>query len=103
MAAGKQAKPKNWITEAIKGCFRKEHPFSHLPAAFTALHPEKQERRFFHARCYALDGKGALRQAAFRVRFWQGQGVDTFSLENGVLLRNNSLKPAPMKPGRGGH
>ena len=41
-------------------------------AAYT---PEtEQERRFFHALCYAVGAEKALLQAILRARIWRGKG-----------------------------
>jgi hypothetical protein len=34
----------------------------------------EQERRFFHALCYAVGAEKALLQAVFRARIWRGKG-----------------------------
>jgi len=39
---------------------------------------EEQERRFFHALCYAVGAEKALIQAALRARFWCGKGFIPF-------------------------
>jgi len=39
---------------------------------------EEQERRFFHALCYAVGAEKALIQAALRARFPRGKGLIPF-------------------------
>lgn len=43
-------------------------------AAFLTLYMGEQERRFFHALCYAVGAEKALLQAVFRARIWRGKG-----------------------------
>ena len=43
-------------------------------AAFLTLYTGEQERRFFHALCYAVGAEKALLQAVLRARIWRGKG-----------------------------
>ncbi len=43
-------------------------------AAFLTLYMGEQERRFFHALCYAVGAEKALLQAVLRARIWRGKG-----------------------------
>ena len=43
-------------------------------AAFLTLYMGEQERRFFHALCYAVGAEKALLQAVLRVCIWRGKG-----------------------------
>ena len=43
-------------------------------AAFPTPYMGEQERRFFHALCYAVGAEKALLQAILRARIWRGKG-----------------------------
>ena len=43
------------------------------------LYMGEQERRFFHALCYAVGAEKALLQAVLRVCIWRGKGFIPYS------------------------
>ena len=48
-------------------------------AAFPTPYMGEQERRFFHALCYAVGAEKALLQAVLRVCIWRGKGFIPYS------------------------
>ncbi len=46
----------------------------------------EQERRFFHALCYAVGAEKALLQAVLRARIWRGKGFIPYAdIEAGLV------------------
>jgi len=50
----------------------------------------EQERRFFHALCYAVGGRKSLATSGFPGAYLARKGIYTLSPETALLLRNKS-------------